>query len=495
MSLTRRAFLGDLGIGTFSWGVLDPGRLLAAFGRAGGDDALEALVRRMQTEAPDALLAHLAAELKRGVPLRTLVVAGALANARTFAGHDYEGFHAFMALRPALAMSARMPAGLEALPVLKVLYRNTARIRAAGERRERLTPVAAKAPTKAGDDAFTLRRRVQERDLDGAESCFAWHHGQNPETARQVLHFVVEDDADVHRVVLADRAHDMASLAGPDHGLALLRQVVRYCIDQEHARARRNLPVPALRTDLPAVVDRHRLLARKPGDRVPDAGQVEQLADVVFGGTRADAADAAAALLAAGFAPAAVAEALVQAATRLLLHDTGERRVHGASLGVHACDAAHAWRNLAQAGSARTSMTSVVAGAWHTAGQSERVGREPYAFADELGRLAAKDPDALLRAAQAAIEQRDQRGACAALQRYGELGHAAEPAFALLLRYAVSEDGALHAEKFFHTVREEFARTRSAFRWRLVVALARVTASEFGEPAPGVAAARQLLAT
>ncbi len=63
----------------------------------------------------------------------------------------------------------------------------------------------------------------------------------------------------------------------------------------------------------------------------------------------------------------------------------------------------------------------------------------------------------------------------------------------MLLGYAVSEDGALHAEKFYRTSREEFAATRPAFRWRQLVALARVTASEYGRPAPGYAQACELL--
>jgi hypothetical protein len=57
----------------------------------------------------------------------------------------------------------------------------------------------------------------------------------------------------------------------------------------------------------------------------------------------------------------------------------------------------------------------------------------------------------------------------------------------------VSEDGALHAEKYYWTVRSEFASIRPAFRWRELVALARVTASECGRPAPGQAEARELL--
>jgi hypothetical protein len=65
--------------------------------------------------------------------------------------------------------------------------------------------------------------------------------------------------------------------------------------------------------------------------------------------------------------------------------------------------------------------------------------------------------------------------------------------FDLLLRYAVSEDGALHAEKYYRTVTEEFNSSRPAFRWRQLAALARVTASEYGKPAPGIDEARRLL--
>ena len=81
----------------------------------------------------------------------------------------------------------------------------------------------------------------------------------------------------------------------------------------------------------------------------------------------------------------------------------------------------------------------------------------------------------------------------ALVHRYGELGHASRGVFDLMLRYAVSEDGALHAEKYYRTVTEEFAASRPAFRWRQLVALARVTASEYGRPAPGMAEAKELL--
>jgi hypothetical protein len=78
-------------------------------------------------------------------------------------------------------------------------------------------------------------------------------------------------------------------------------------------------------------------------------------------------------------------------------------------------------------------------------------------------------------------------------QRYGDAGGDPSKAFDLMLGYAVSEDGSLHAEKYYRTVREEFSATRPAFRWRQLVALARVTASEFGRTAPGYSEACALL--
>ncbi|OWK35108.1 hypothetical protein [Fimbriiglobus ruber] len=57
----------------------------------------------------------------------------------------------------------------------------------------------------------------------------------------------------------------------------------------------------------------------------------------------------------------------------------------------------------------------------------------------------------------------------------------------------MSEDGALHAEKYYRTVTEEYAATRPAFRGRHLVALARVTASEYGYPSAGYVEAQKLL--
>jgi hypothetical protein len=167
--------------------------------------------------------------------------------------------------------------------------------------------------------------------------------------------------------------------------------------------------------------------------------------------------------------------------------------VHGASVGVHASDAANAWRHVARVGGARNAFASLIAGAYHTAGQSSLVGAQPIDHDGEPCKLGA--PAELLREIEARIRARDQKGACLAARRYGEAGHTPAKLFELLLGFAVSEDGALHAEKYFRTAQEEHSTARAIHRPLYLVALSRVMASHFGFPAPGCEEARKLLAS
>ena len=147
---TRREFLGQVGqgtlIATLGCGLANELGLSRALAEEvpGALDfgPLEPLVGLMQDTPVDQLLAKLVGQLRAGTELRDLVAAGALANARTFGGEDYVGFHTIMAHAPAYHMAREMPAGQEALPVFKVLYRNTNRIHEHGGRKsEVLHPV------------------------------------------------------------------------------------------------------------------------------------------------------------------------------------------------------------------------------------------------------------------------------------------------------------------------------------------------------------------
>jgi len=170
--------------------------------------------------------------------------------------------------------------------------------------------------------------------------------------------------------------------------------------------------------------------------------------------------------------------------------------VHGASVGVHASDSANAWRSIARVSDARNATASLIVGAYHTAGQTRGQNAMAYPLAEHLEPVAAmNDQAAILRETDEAIKRNDQSRACALVHRYGELGGPERPVFDLMLTYAVSEDGALHAEKYYRTVAEDFATSRAAFRWRHLAALARVTASEYGFTAPGYLQAHELLKT
>jgi hypothetical protein len=248
-------------------------------------------------------------------------------------------------------------------------------------------------------------------------------------------------------------------------------------------------------------LDDYKLVGRKAGTKAADDKWVEEMSGVVYGGGRDKAAQAVAAALAEGINPTAIAEAICLAANKLLLCDPGRRQadgakyagsVHGDSVGVHASDAANAWRNIAKVSNQRNSVASLIVGAYHTAGQNGGQ-KDPYPLAGHLEKVQSKDPAELLRQAESAIKNQDQALAAALVHRYGELGQPARPVFDLMLKYGVSEDGALHAEKYYRTVTEEFTAMRPAFRWRQLVALARVTASEYGKPAPGYDDAKKLL--
>src|SRR4029077_3318532 len=136
------------------------------------------------------------------------------------------------------------------------------------------------------------------------------------------------------------------------------------------------------------------------------------------------------------------------AANQLVLHDPGRRRedtpkkpigsVHGASVGVHASDAANAWRNIARVSDRRNTYASLIVGAFHTAGQAGGLNPQAYPFAEHDEKIRDVKTDDLLSEAEAAVKAGDQVRACALIHRYGQLDRPARPIFDMLLRYAVT---------------------------------------------------------
>jgi hypothetical protein len=513
MSANRRQFLNQVGGGMLMAGL---GTSLAAdlgIGVAIADDTpdalhfggLEPLVGLMQETPPAELTSALVQRLQTGDDLRTLVAAGALSNARTFGGQDYIGFHTFMALVPAYRMSKELPTKLQALPVLKVLHRNATRIQEFGGRKsEVLHKVAPESIPSSEIPGEYLRSIARSGDIERSDRVFASLEHMPVGEAFNHLQFEIDDEVDVHRVVLAWRAMDTLELTGNEWANCLLRQSIRYCANSEkHIQANKGQASP-IRQVLPALLDQYKLLGRELGNRTGDDQWISELADAIFRGTREQSANAVAQSLVEGFSPEAVGEAISIAANRLVLHDPGrpqkwanaekpEGSCHGDSVGVHASDAANAWRNIVRVSSPRNVVASLLVGAFHTGGQSERSTSAPYPFDEHLAGVREERAEALISQADEAIRNKEQFRAAAIVKRYGQLGYSERPMFNLMLRFATSEDGALHAEKYYHTARVEFLSTRKAFRWNQLVALARVTASEYGRTSQGYIDAKDLL--
>lgn len=518
---SRREFLADVGCGMVVAGIgsataFDLG-LSPAWAKEGNDSALsfggrEPLVRLMQETKADALLPLIVERWKQGTSLDEIVACAALANARTFAGEDYVGFHTMMALTPALRMAREMPTAISLLPIMKVLHRNSTRIEEhGGHASEKLQPVALAAASGASPTTDQLHQAVLGKDKTQAEELFAQIARQSPEAAFNSILEVVQDNTEVHRVVMPYKAWELLDVVGRDQAHTLLRQSVRYCVKSEmsngneYARGGSRL--------LPKLFDEHKLLSKPFGSSPAEDAWVDHLAKTIFSSTPDQAAAAVAVALTEGFAPDAIGEALTLAANQLILRDKGRPKeqaqankpigsVHGDSIGVHGCDSANAWRNMARVSNPRNVAACLMLGAWQVAfDRTSRGGDflnwQPWpmtehteALKSAAGQLTADD---VLKALDRAIQANDQALASAAAAAYAERDASPAAVFSLLRQYAISEEGALHAEKFYNTVSREFAETRAAFRWRHVIGLARVTASEFGRPAPGIDIARELL--
>jgi hypothetical protein len=515
---TRREFLNDVGRGMFVAGLgtglaADLGLTPKAF--AAEEPAarltfgeLEPLVGLMQDTPAAKLLPLLVKKLEDGTSLKDLLRAATFANARTFGGEDYVGFHTLMALAPAWHMANELPKERQALPVLKVLYRNTNRIQEyGGAKNERLKPVEPGELPEGKSGGAALLEQCHRKDIPAADRTFAALMKHSTEEGFNELLVAVQDEQEVHRVVLPYRAWAMLDIVGKEHALTMLRQSVHYCAKNYNPKW--NSTFDGIRTQLPKLMDQYKLPRQTPGTRTADDAWMAKMTDTLFAAKPADAAEAAAAALAEGFAAAAVAEAVALAANQLVLRDGGRPAnqtspgkplgsVHGDSIGVHACDSANAWRNLARVSNPRNSAACIILSAYQMArDRGERGGTffdwKPLPHAEQREAVTATEPAALLKEAEAAIRANDQAKACAVTARYGELGHQDRPLLDLLLKYSISEEGALHAEKYYRTCTEEYGLTRPAFRWRQIVALSRVVASEYGTPAAGYAEMCKLL--
>jgi hypothetical protein len=436
----------------------------------------------LQSTTPDKLQPILIDKLNKGeTDLTSLMAAGALANAETFGGEDYVGFHTAMAMLPALQMADSLPSERRPLPVLKVLWRNSQQIQEYGgaSKKTLREMVAAEEATVEGA-GVAIRDACRVADVEKGEKLFSSFAKADLEDAFNALQPAMQDDINVHRFVFAHRTYGLAGLLGPEYAHTILRQCVRFCVSNEQGRIKNNRPESPIRALMPKLLDQYKLDGKSLGSRDPGDEAIEKLANSIYNGPAERSAEIVAGAIAEGLSLEAVGEAVSLASNLLILRQgPSQWRTHGDSAGVHASDATNAFRNMARHTLPKLAVSGLIVAGYHSAAH-QAFSTEAYPTAEHRATIKAKDAEGLLAEAEDAIRHNDQGRAAAAVAIYGEGGNSPDAVYERLLKYAISEDGRLHGEKYYHTVKEEFRTIRPAFRWRQLVGLARATASAYG---------------
>ena len=375
----RREFLSDVGRGMLAVGLGtslagDLGCMPAVADE--GHDSIplgeyESLVELMRSTPAEKLQPLLAEQILQGkTDLKKLTAAGALANAVTFGGCDYVGFHTAMAMLPALEMSRQLDAGRKSLPVLKVLYRNAQQIQSVGGASITALGAIHAAEHAEGDLGMQIRDACRKVDVNLGEQLLA-SVGRSPLKAFNALQPAVQDDLNVHRFVFAHRTYGLVGLLGKEYAQSLLRQCVRFCVNHEQNRISHKQPESPIRKLMPKLLDQYKLVGKKLGKRDPGDQAVEDLSRIVYNASREQAAEAVAAALAEGIDPEVVGEAISLASNQYVLRQGADKwRTHGDSAGVHSSDATNAWRNMARVAEPHHAVSGLIVAAYHAGVQS-----------------------------------------------------------------------------------------------------------------------------
>ena len=276
-----------------------------------------------------------------------------------------------------------------------------------------------------------LAEAVRARNMETAEKTFAVLAGRSADEAFNDLLLAVQDNTEVHRTVLPYRAWDLLSLIGPEQAHTLLRQSVRYCVKSEQ-EGNHTPEVDKPRVLLPRLLDEHHLAGRHglpPGGgwlgRSHEPDDLRGHSRTSRRGRRRRPGGRDSALRDrrghhAGRQSACAPRCRPQAREAQPNKPAGS--VHGDSIGVHACDSANAWRNMARVTSPRNTVACLILGGYQVA--YDRVNRggdflhwSPRPIGTDLEAIKETQPDTLLAQLDSAIRAQDQARASQSLRR------------------------------------------------------------------------------
>jgi hypothetical protein len=269
------------------------------------------------------------------------------------------------------------------------------------------------------DSGEALRDAVRGKDMNEAERTFAAIAAVSPDDAFNSLLVEVEDETEVHRVVLPYRAWELLEVVGKEQAHTMLRQSVRYCVKVEKTR-RPSAQTEVNRAILPRLFEQHHLPRTSPGTKRPGDEWAASMCKTVFESSPSSAAEAVAAALAEGIDPSDVGEAIALAANQLVLRDAGRPErwaspgkppgsVHGDSVGVHASDAVNAWRNMSRVVNPRNAAACLILAGYEVARDCQARAAEflkwsPRPLVEVLDAVKTTEAKALLAETETAIQ-------------------------------------------------------------------------------------------
>ena len=391
-----------------------------------------------------------------------------------------------MAMLPALNISTQLPAERQPLPVLKVIYRNSAQFQShGGASKKTLMALHAAEHSAEGDMGLKIREACRIADIEcrrerSSPACGMPRRRRCSTPCSRPCRTTSTSTGSC--LPIARTAWSACSARNmPTRCCGSASFCADGRLEAEHKRHKQtDIPI---RTVMPKLLDQYKLVGKTPGKRDPGDAAVDELASTIYNGPPASSADAAAAALADGISHevgrrshfAGVQHA--RAPARTGGNHGGPTAIRPAFTRPTPPTPSATWPAITDA---KHGVCGLIVAAYHSASHNALQDR----------RLSARRPPQ--------VDQSDRCGRPARRVRrrgQGTTIRAAPPprsqstarrasrvdgVFQTLLKYTISEDGRLHGEKFFHTVGEEYSTTRPAFRWRQITALARVTASAYG---------------
>jgi len=440
------------------------------------------------------------ARLKSGTTLRELVSAGALANVRTFGG-EIRRFHTMMRWFHPTIWPPSFPASTGAAGAQSALSKRKSHLRAWRTQVEVLHTLAAEAARST-----PLRRRAPRghspRRHAAAERILALPARNRPKMPFNQVVTAIEDGYEVHRVVMRTRLSncwpggketcaDESPAVGP-----LLRDLektkfvttfARRAICWQSCSTSTSLlwkRAGIARPTMPPSKRSARRFSNRPRPS-PRSGRHRAGGGLFCGDGRKEAI-------------------AVAGKTSSVLRDSGRRanqtskgKPVGSVTGIRSAFTpgfeSSAWRTCLVSNQ-RNSRRACIMAAYQCERPARRVARilrtgSRTPWPEHFEKLKGDFAEALCRRRTARSARTTRRGLCGR-RPVCRARPAARPLFDLMLQYAISEDGSLHAEKFYRTGERRIRGDASGLPLATALALARVTASEFGQPCPGYAEAK-----